>query len=180
MNTVPNDPARSDDDRHRPAAFLDRDGVLNKDHGYVHKPEDFHWQPGAREAVKLLNDSGYLVILVTNQSGIGRGYYDEEAFHALTDWMQAELAQVGAHMDDVFFCPHHPENAKGDYLQACRCRKPNPGMIEQACGRWDIDMARSFVIGDSDKDMGLATAVGLPGHRFVGGNLLEFVKRVLP
>lgn len=163
----------------RPVAFLDRDGVLNIDHGYVHTPETFDWTSGAREAVKILNDSGYLVVLVTNQSGIGRGYYDEATFALLVDWMQAQLAEVGAHMDDVYFCPHHPKSAKGDYLKACRCRKPNPGMVEQACEAWDVDMGRSFVIGDSQKDMELAENVGIPGYRYTEGNLLEFVRAIL-
>lgn len=163
----------------RPAAFLDRDGVLNMDHGYVHRPSEFDWLEGAREAVKLLNDSGYLVIIITNQAGIGRGYYEDGDFHRLTDWMRDQLAHVGAHVDGVYFCPHHPTEGKGAFKVNCPCRKPNPGMIEQALAEWDIDMDKSFVIGDKPKDMALAESVNLPGYVFSGGNLLEFVRRII-
>jgi D-glycero-D-manno-heptose 1,7-bisphosphate phosphatase len=156
--------------------FLDRDGVLNEDRGYVHTWEAFVWTDHAREAVKLMNDAGYLVLVVTNQSGIGRGYYTEEDFLCLTSRMQGELARAGAHLDGVYFCPHHPVAAQGAFRRACRCRKPGPGMVERALSEWEILMEASFVIGDSDGDMALAAAVGLPGHRFTGGNLLAFVE----
>jgi D,D-heptose 1,7-bisphosphate phosphatase len=163
----------------RPAAFLDRDGVLNLDHGYVHEVSEFDWVEGARAAVKLLNDTGYLVILVTNQAGIGRGYYGEADFWHLTSWMRDRLAEIGAHVDGVYFCPHHPTEAKGALKVRCMCRKPNPGMIEHAQREWNIDMGKSFVIGDTLKDMELANAVNVPGYRFSGGNLLEFVRHLL-
>jgi D-glycero-D-manno-heptose 1,7-bisphosphate phosphatase len=163
----------------RPAAFLYRDGVLNIDHGYVHKSSEFEWVDGARAAVKLLNDKGYLVILVTNQSGIGRGYYGEADFWQLIDWMRDRLAESGAYIDGVYFCPHHPTEAKGVLNKDCLCRKPKPGMIEHAQSEWNIDMGKSFVIGDNLKDMELANAVNVPGYLFRGGNLLEFVRHVL-
>jgi len=160
----------------RPAIFLDRDGVLNTDHGYVHKPSEFDWMEGAREAIKFLNDKGYLVLLVTNQAGIGRGYYEETDFWQLTGWMRHRLAETGAHLDGVYFCPHHPTEGKGKLKVDCQCRKPKPGMIQQALCEWDIDMENSFVVGDRTKDMELAQAVNVPGHLFCGGNLLEFVR----
>ena len=163
----------------RPAAFLDRDGVLNVNHGYVHTPERFEWMEGAREAVKLLNDAGYLVIVVTNQSGIGRGYYDEADFHALCAWIDAELAAVGAHIDATYFCPNHPEHGVGPYKTACNDRKPAPGMLVRAAAEWDVDKGASFLIGDKPSDLKAAEAFGIPGHLFTGGSLLEFVRGVL-
>lgn len=162
----------------RPAAFLDRDGVLNIDRGYVHKVSDFEWVDGARAAVKFLNDTGYLVFLVTNQSGIGRGYYGEADFWQLIGWMRDRLSEIGAHIDGVYFCPHHPTQGKGSLKVDCRCRKPNPGMIEHAQSEWNLDMEKSFIIGDTLTDMELATAVNVPGYLFSGGNLLEFVRRL--
>lgn len=163
----------------RPAAFLDRDGVLNVNHGYVHTPERFEWIEGAREAIRLLNNSGYLVIVVTNQSGIGRGYYDEASFHSLCTWVDKELAAVGAHIDATYFCPNHPEHGIGPYKTASNDRKPAPGMLERAAAEWSIDKRTSFLIGDKLSDMQAADAFGISGHLFTGGNLLEFVRGAL-
>ena len=165
--------------QYRPAVFLDRDGVLNIDHGYVHTRENFHWISGAKDAIKYLNDKGYLVILVTNQSGIGRGYYSEKSFHELMELICKELLQIGAHIDDIFFCPHHPREALGEYKKDCHCRKPKSGMIDQAQKKMKINMAYSFVIGDSEKDMKLAENKGIPGFLFKGGNLFQFTRKVL-
>jgi len=137
---------------HRPAAFIDRDGTLNEDTGYVHRPEEFRWLPGAPETVKLLNDLGYLVIVVTNQAGVGRGYYTESDVERLHAWMNAELRPRGAHIDAFYFCPHHPEYGLGTYRQVCTCRKPEPGLITRAAGDWDIDLGRSLGLGDKASD----------------------------
>ena len=110
------------------AAFLDRDGVINIDHAYVHDREHFEWVPGVLEGARMLTDAGFLLVVVTNQSGIGRGYYTEADFHALTDWMCGVFAEAGAPIAAVRFCPHHPEKALGLYRRECRCRKPQPGM----------------------------------------------------
>ena len=137
----------------RPAAFLDRDGVLNVDHGYVHAAEQLEWIAGAPQAVKLLNDAGYRVIVVTNQSGVARGFYDEAAVKAFHAHMQAELAAQGARIDAFYYCPHHPDGTVKELAVHCDCRKPGTGMLEQAAREWPIDIDASFLIGDKETDM---------------------------
>lgn len=165
--------------RRRPALFLDRDGVLNHDHGYVHRFEDFHWIDGAREAVKLANDLGWYVIVVTNQAGIARGYYTEEAVAVLHARVQQDLQALGAHVDAFYFCPHHPEGAVPDLSVACSCRKPQPGMLQAALRDWPIDASHSLLIGDKDSDVAAAAAVGIAGFRFHGGSLLDFFREAI-
>ena len=155
----------------RPAAFLDRDGVLNRDHGYVHKSEDFEWLPGAREAIKRLNDAGRLVIVVSNQAGIARGLYAPADVERLHRWVNTELTKAGAHIDAFYYCPHHPTEGKGDYRRACDCRKPEPGMLLQAMRDWPVDTAGSFMVGDKEIDMQAAMAAGIRGVRYSGGDL---------
>lgn len=164
----------------KPAMFLDRDGVLNVDKGYIHRPEDFIWVEGAPEAVKWLNDRGYLVIVVTNQAGIARGYYTEEEFLRLMDWVNGELRRRGAHIDAVYHCPHHPTEGFGAYRRECRCRKPAPGLLERALAEWEIDTAHSFMIGDKESDLLAAWAAGIRGALFSGGSLFEFVRGLVP
>ena len=108
------------------ALFLDRDGVVNVDHGYVSKPEQFEFIDGVFEATKWFQQQGFEIVIVTNQSGIGRGYYDEKTFNELTRWMKGEFAKHEVQIADVQFCPHHPTNAQPEYLKACDCRKPEP------------------------------------------------------
>jgi D-glycero-D-manno-heptose 1,7-bisphosphate phosphatase len=153
-------------DVRRPAAFLDRDGVLNVDHGYTHRPEQLEWIDGAPEAVRLLNEAGYLVFVVTNQSGIARGYYDEEAVKSFHAHMQKDLASHRAHVDAFYYCPHHPEGTIKSLAVHCRCRKPGPGMLEQAAGKWPIDRDASFLVGDKDEDIAAARAFGIRGVKF--------------
>jgi D-glycero-D-manno-heptose 1,7-bisphosphate phosphatase len=150
----------------RPAAFLDRDGVLNVDHGYVYLPERLEWIAGAPEAVRLLNDAGYIVIVVTNQSGVARGYFDEAAVHRFNAHLQDGLANHGAHVDAFYYCPHHPQGTVKDFAIDCPCRKPGTGMLEQAAAEWPIDRARSFMIGDRDGDVAAAAAFGIRGIKF--------------
>ena len=164
----------------RPAAFLDRDGILNEDTGYVHRVEQVQWVEGAREAVRLLNDAGYLVFLVTNQAGIARGYYTEDHVVSLHDWMCAQLATYGAHLDGIAYCPFHPEGTVERYRQASDHRKPGPGMLRQFMADWPLDLTHSFMIGDRLTDLEAAAAAGVPGHLFRGGNLLAFVRNLLP
>lgn len=159
----------------RPMAFLDRDGVLNEDTGYVHKKQDFNWVQGAREAVKALNDAGYYVVVVTNQAGIAHGLYDEEAMHELHDWIGSELALIGAHIDKFYFCPFHPQGAVEHYRAVSSCRKPAPGMLLRAMNDFPVDRDRSFLIGDRQSDLEAAAAAGVRGYLFPGGDLRNFV-----
>src|SRR3974390_433275 len=150
----------------RPAAFLDRDGVLNVDHGYAHRPEQLEWIKGAPEAVRLLNEAGYYVIVVTNQSGIARGYFEEEAVKSFHAHMKDSLAKHGAHIDAFYFCPHHPDGIVKPFAVHCRCRKPGTGMLEQAAREWPIDVHSSFLVGDKEEDMSAAAAFTVRGIKF--------------
>jgi D-glycero-D-manno-heptose 1,7-bisphosphate phosphatase len=162
--------------RRRPAVFFDRDGVLNVDHGFVGTTERWEWVPGAPEAVKRCNDLGYLVIVFTNQSGIARGYFSQDRFWRLMDWANEQLRDQGAHLDAVYACPHHPTDGLGEYRRDCDCRKPGPGLIDRALAEWDVDIARSVVVGDSGRDLEAGAARGIAGRLFPGGNLLEFME----
>ena len=160
---------------HRPAAFLDRDGVLNSDSGFVHRPDHFHWTEGAARAVARLNEAGYLVFVVTNQSGDARGYYDEATVRALHGWMSEQLAQSGAQVDAFYYCPHHPDAGSPPYRGPCNCRKPAPGMLLQAMEEWPVVQKGSFLVGDQASDLAAAKAAGVPGFLFEGGDLDRFV-----
>ncbi len=164
----------------RPAAFLDRDGVLNEDTGYVHRIDQVRWVEGSREAVRWLNDAGYFVFICTNQAGIARGYYSEDHVNDLHDWMNLELRKLGAHIDDVEFCPYHPEGVVERYRKVSDLRKPGPGMLKKLLSQWPVDVTGSFMIGDRESDVEAAAAAGIPGHLFPGGNLLEFVRKISP
>jgi D-glycero-D-manno-heptose 1,7-bisphosphate phosphatase len=161
----------------RPAAFLDRDGVLNRDDGYVHRIDQTAWIDGAVDAVKWLNDAGYYVFVITNQAGVAHGYYGEDAIHALHGWMADELQARGAHVDAFEYCPYHPDGVVDRYRQASEFRKPEPGMIRHLQREWPTDPTTSFVVGDRDTDMQAAAAAGLRGFKFEGGSLLAFVQR---
>ena len=158
------------------AVFFDRDGTLNVDIAYLHRPEDFVWIEGAKEAIKYVNDKGYLAILVTNQSGVARGYYPEEDIKAVYDWMNNELAKIGAHLDALFYCPHHPQGKIPAYTQMCNCRKPDTGMIDEACETFKIDRTKSFFVGDSITDMECAKKAGVTGIFYEAGSLLYCVE----
>jgi D,D-heptose 1,7-bisphosphate phosphatase len=160
----------------RPAAFLDRDGVLNRDVGYVWRREDFQWLPGAQRAVKRINDAGYLAIVITNQAGVARGLYVEADIGNLHRWMNDELGRSGAHIDAFYYCPHHPSEGQAPYRLVCDCRKPAPGMLQRAMREWPVERAASFMIGDKEIDMEAASAAGVRGLRFTGGNLDALVQ----
>lgn len=170
---------RSEGDGPVPVAFLDRDGVINDDRGYVHKVEDFEWMPGALAAIRHLKQKGYLVAIVTNQSGIGRGFYNEEDFMFLTLWMLDYADKVGAEIDVVYYCPHHPESTDPEYMAVCPARKPGAGMLEVAAEEFDIDVTQSFLVGNRESDLGAAKAFGIPGHLYEGSNLEQFVCEIL-
>ena len=159
----------------RPAVFFDRDGVLNVDVNYLYKIGEFQWMPGAKKTIKYYNEKGFFVIVITNQSGVARGYYTEEDIHRLHEWMQGEVAKVGAHIDAFYHCPHHPEGTVAPYRITCSCRKPEPGLIQQAMKEWPVDKNRSLLIGDKSSDVEAAHAAGIRGHLFPGGNLYDFV-----
>lgn len=163
----------------RPAVFLDRDGVLNVDDGYVHRPDQLRFIPGAPEAVRRLNLAGFLVVVVSNQSGVARGLFTEvdlERFHL---HLQRELAARGARIDAIYACPYHPEASVERYRADHPDRKPRPGMLLRAMAELPIDPARSFLIGDRPSDLAAAEAAGIPGHLFAGGRLDDGVEAIL-
>jgi D-glycero-D-manno-heptose 1,7-bisphosphate phosphatase len=137
----------------RRAVFLDRDGTINVEKNYLHKATDFEFIPGAQEAIKKLKDAGFLVVVVSNQSGIARGYFDETAVESLHQHIQEELANYGTSIDAFYFCPHHPVKGLGPYKVQCECRKGSPGMLLLAARDYDVDLSRSIMVGDKLADI---------------------------
>ncbi|MDU4092920.1 MAG: D-glycero-beta-D-manno-heptose 1,7-bisphosphate 7-phosphatase [Pantoea sp.] len=144
-----------------PAIFLDRDGTVNVDHGYVHEIDDFQFIDGVIEAMQELKKMGYALVLVTNQSGIARGMFSEDQFMQLTEWMDWSLADREVDLDGIYYCPHHPEAAVESYRQQCDCRKPQPGMLLSAMKELNIDMAASYMVGDKIDDVQAGKAAGV-------------------
>ena len=162
----------------KPAAFLDRDGVINKDKGHVYKINDFEWIDGAKESIKFLNDKGYYIFVVTNQSGIARGYYSEKDVLLLHNHINKELKKIKAHIDEFFISPYHPINTN-EYLHLSHLRKPETGMLDLAVSKWSIDKSKSFLIGDKSTDIECAENFCIKGHLFKNENLLDFIKSVI-
>ena len=154
----------------RPAAFLDRDGVINLDRGYVSRAEDFEFVTGVFEGAAALQRLGFALVVITNQSGIGRGLYSESNFLALTRWMSDQFEQHSVHIDGVFYCPHHPTEAFGHYRRECDCRKPAPGMLLRAARELNLDLTRSATFGDRVSDLQAAAAAGVPLLYLLGTN----------
>jgi len=160
----------------RAAVFLDRDGVLNVDHGYVGDASRLEWIAGARRAVRRLNEAGLLVIVITNQSGVARGLFDLAAVERLHEVMRADLAVEGARIDAFYVCPFHAEATVAAFAHPDHPdRKPNPGMVLRAMRDWSIDPARALMIGDSPRDLEAARRAGVAAVLFPGGNLDAFL-----
>lgn len=163
----------------RPAVFFDRDGVLNEDDGYAFDPNEIRWVNGAQQAVKAVNDAGYFAFVVTNQSGIARGLYEEHHVRHLHEWMSHELAHIGAHIDAFEYCPHHPDGQILQYRALCTCRKPQPGMIKALLERYPVNIRESFMVGDKQSDLDAANAAGITAYLFDRGNLHAFIAPLL-
>lgn len=145
----------------RRALFLDKDGVINIDHGYVCTPERTDFIDGIFELCRASTRCGFLNVVVTNQAGIARGYYTEQEFLAYMDWVNNEFRRRGAELDAFYYCPHHPEHGVGDYLRDCECRKPKPGMILTAQRELGLDLADSVLLGDKPSDLEAGNAAGV-------------------
>lgn len=161
------------------AVFFDRDGTLNEEVHYLHKIEEFKWIEGAIDAIKYCNDNGYLAIVITNQSGVARGYYPESDIMKLYDWMNADLDKHGAHLDGIYYCPHHPQGTVKEYAIECDCRKPKPGMLFKAQKEHNIDLKSSYLIGDGARDVECAEAAGVTGIQYNGGNLYQALREAM-
>ena len=161
------------------AAFFDRDGVLNVDKSYLYKIEDLEWIDGAKEALAYLTQQGYTVFVVTNQSGIARGYYTVDDMNKLHEFMAQQVAAAGGKIEKFYYCPHLPEGKIAEYAVECDCRKPKPGLILRAFEEYGIDKDAAFLIGDKPRDVESAEAAGIKGYLFSGGNLLNFVKEIV-
>lgn len=163
----------------KPALFLDRDGVINLDKGYVSQIENFEWMPGAPACIRAFKARGWHVFVVTNQSGIARGYYTQEDMETLHTWMLGELAAAGAHIDRIYHCPYHEAGEIARYRKDSFDRKPKPGMLLKAMADYPVKREASFLIGDKETDIQAAHAAGIGGFLFKGGDLANFAEWAL-
>ncbi len=161
------------------AIFFDRDGVLNTDDGYVHSMEALHWVDGAREMIAELSQKGWLIFVVTNQSGVARGYYTENDVKKLHQEMNEEFARYGGQVTEFFYCPHLEGAAVPAYDVCCDCRKPKPGMILRAMEKYGISPENAVLFGDGKRDIEAAERAGIRGFLFPGGNIRDFVSEKL-
>ena len=158
------------------AVFLDRDGVINEDYGFVHKIEDFHIFPEVYPALKKLQEAGFKLFIVTNQSGIAVGYYTLEDFEKITNYMLKRFEKENIKIEKVYFCPHHPEGIIPELSIKCRCRKPESGMIRQALKEFNINPAKSFLIGDKENDIKAAHKEGIKAALVKTGQGIKYYK----
>lgn len=163
----------------KPAVFLERDGVLNVDRGYICKPKELIWMPGAIDAIRMLNKQGYYVFVVTNQGGIAREFFTENEVYDFHEFMAEEGERQGAIIHSFYVCPHHPEGTIGKYSSSCNCRMPLTGLIEQACLEWPVDLNESFLVGGMQQALDAAKGTGIPGYLFIDGSLYDFVQEIL-
>jgi len=164
-----------------PALFLDRDGVINREIHYLHRIEDFQFIPGTFGTCRAFQAAGYRIIVITNQGGIGRGYYSEADFHKLNDWMLAQFEAEGIHITQTYFSPHHPTHGIGHYRQDHPDRKPNPGMLLRAASDWQIELSASVLVGDKESDIQAGINAGVSqnilvrsGHKINEANSRAF------
>jgi len=155
---------------HRRAIFLDRDGTLNEEVGYIRDPAQFRLFDFASEAVRMVNEAGWLAIVITNQAGIARGLFTEAFLGQIHQQMTKELTEAEARVDAIYYCPHHPEIGEPPYRQTCDCRKPLPGMLKRAAEEFKLDLSECAVIGDRYGDVSAAQAVGARGVLVLTGH----------
>lgn len=154
----------------RPAVFLDRDGTLTVEGGYINHPSRLHLMENTAAGIKLLNENGLLAVVTTNQAGVARGYFTEDLIHVVHNHMKDLLAEKGAQVDAIYYCPHHPREGGPGYQLDCNCRKPKPGMIEQACKDLPVDLEHSYMVGDKISDsefghrLGIRTVMVMTGY----------------
>lgn len=160
----------------KPAAFLDRDGVLNIDKGYVYKIDNFFWIKGVDKAIRYLKEKNYFVFVITNQSGIARGFYSEKDVNDLHNYINYTLKSKSTFIDQFYYSPYHPDYKNKKYDHLSHLRKPQTGMLEKACNDWPIIKSKSFLIGDKKSDIECANNFGIKSFLFSGDNLYEFIK----
>ena len=164
----------------KPAVFMDRDGTVNEQMGYINHLDRFVLLPEVGKAIRLLNEAGYLAIIVSNQSGVARGYFPIDLVHRVHEKMKALIKKEGAILDGIYFCPHYPNGKVPPYGMACDCRKPRPGLIGEACKSFDIDMENSYVVGDRCTDIEMAHEAGLKGIMVKTGYGMGDLEYVFP